>query len=33
MREHGVHALPVGEAFMWAEEPGERPRELFDENL
>ena len=29
MREHGVHAFLVGEAFMRAAEPGERLRELF----
>lgn len=29
MREHGVHAFLVGEAFMRAEEPGEKLRELF----
>ena len=29
MREHGVHAFLVGEAFMKAEEPGKKLRELF----
>lgn len=29
MRGHGVHAFLVGEAFMKAEQPGERLRELF----
>jgi indole-3-glycerol phosphate synthase len=29
MREHGVHAFLVGEAFMRAPEPGERLAELF----
>ena len=29
MREHGVHALLVGETFMRATDPGERLRELF----
>ena len=29
MREHGVHAFLVGEAFMRAIEPGEKLRELF----
>ena len=29
MREHGVHAFLVGEAFMKADQPGERLRELF----
>ena len=29
MREQNVHAFLVGEAFMRAEEPGERLRELF----
>jgi indole-3-glycerol phosphate synthase len=29
MREHGVHAFLVGEAFMRAPDPGERLRELF----
>ena len=29
MRDHGVHAFLVGEAFMKADEPGERLRELF----
>jgi len=29
MREHGVHAFLVGEAFMKAEDPGEKLRELF----
>ena len=29
MREHGVHAFLVGEAFMRVAEPGERLRELF----
>jgi indole-3-glycerol phosphate synthase len=29
MREHGVHAFLVGEAFMRAQEPGERLAELF----
>ena len=30
MREHGVHAFLVGEAFMRAAEPGEKLRELFE---
>jgi len=30
MREHGVHAFLVGEAFMRAEEPGGKLRELFE---
>jgi len=30
MRGHGVHAFLVGEAFMKAEEPGEKLRELFN---
>ena len=30
MREHGVHAFLVGEAFMRADNPGERLAELFD---
>lgn len=30
MREHGVHAFLVGEAFMRAPEPGERLAELFE---
>jgi indole-3-glycerol phosphate synthase len=30
MREHGVNAFLVGEAFMRADEPGERLAELFD---
>lgn len=30
MREHGVNHFLVGEAFMRAEEPGEKMRELFD---
>ena len=29
MRSHGVHAFLVGEAFMRAEEPGEKLAELF----
>jgi indole-3-glycerol phosphate synthase len=29
MRERGVHAFLVGEAFMRAEEPGDKLRELF----
>jgi indole-3-glycerol phosphate synthase len=29
LRQHGVHAFLVGEAFMKAAEPGERLRELF----
>ena len=29
MRSHGVHAFLVGEAFMRAEEPGDRLAELF----
>ncbi len=29
MREHGVHAFLVGEAFMKAEQPGEKLAELF----
>jgi indole-3-glycerol phosphate synthase len=29
MREHGVNAFPVGEAFMRADEPGARLAELF----
>jgi indole-3-glycerol phosphate synthase len=29
MREHGVHAFLVGEAFMRAAEPGEKLRQLF----
>lgn len=29
MREHDVHAFLVGEAFMRADEPGEKLRELF----
>ncbi|MBN7797763.1 indole-3-glycerol phosphate synthase TrpC [Parahaliea mediterranea] len=29
MREHGVHAFLVGEAFMRADEPGEKLQELF----
>lgn len=29
MRDHGVHAFLVGEAFMRAEEPGKKLRELF----
>jgi indole-3-glycerol phosphate synthase len=31
MREHGVHAFLVGEAFMRAAEPGEKLRELFEQ--
>ncbi|NIR32239.1 MAG: indole-3-glycerol phosphate synthase TrpC [Gammaproteobacteria bacterium] len=31
MRGHGVHAFLVGEAFMRADEPGEKLRELFGE--
>lgn len=30
MRKNGVHAFLVGEAFMKAEQPGEKLRELFD---
>ncbi len=30
MREHGVHAFLVGEAFIRADNPGERLAELFD---
>ena len=30
MREHGVHAFLVGEAFMRADEPGEKLAALFD---
>jgi indole-3-glycerol phosphate synthase len=29
MREHGVNAFLVGEAFMRAAEPGEKLQELF----
>jgi indole-3-glycerol phosphate synthase len=29
MREHGVNAFLVGEAFMRAAEPGDKLRELF----
>ena len=29
MREHGVNAFLIGEAFMKADEPGEKLRELF----
>ncbi|MEE9423031.1 MAG: indole-3-glycerol-phosphate synthase TrpC, partial [Gammaproteobacteria bacterium] len=29
MREHGVHAFLVGEAFMKAEEPGKKLADLF----
>jgi indole-3-glycerol phosphate synthase len=29
MRERNVHAFLVGEAFMRAEEPGEKLKELF----
>jgi indole-3-glycerol phosphate synthase len=29
MREHGVHAFLVGEAFMRARDPGTRLAELF----
>jgi indole-3-glycerol phosphate synthase len=29
MREHDVHSFLVGEAFMRAEQPGEKLRELF----
>ena len=29
MREHNVHAFLVGEAFMRADDPGERLAELF----
>lgn len=29
MREHGVHTFLVGEAFMRADDPGEKLRELF----
>ncbi len=29
MRGHGVHAFLVGEAFMKAQEPGEKLAELF----
>jgi len=32
MREHGVHAFLVGEAFMRAPDPGEKLRELFFAN-
>ena len=31
MREHQVHAFLVGEAFMRAEQPGEKLAELFFE--
>lgn len=30
MREHGIHAFLVGEAFMRAANPGTRLAELFD---
>ena len=30
MRDNGVHAFLVGEAFMRADEPGEKLRELFE---
>ncbi len=30
MRDHNVHAFLVGEAFMRADSPGEKLRELFD---
>ena len=29
MRQHGVHAFLVGEAFMRAADPGEKLHELF----
>jgi indole-3-glycerol phosphate synthase len=29
MREHGVDAFLVGEAFMRADDPGDKLRELF----
>jgi indole-3-glycerol phosphate synthase len=29
MRRHGVHAFLVGEAFMKAQEPGQKLAELF----
>ncbi len=29
MRDNGVHAFLVGEAFMKAEDPGEKLMELF----
>jgi indole-3-glycerol phosphate synthase len=31
LRQHGVNAFLVGEAFMSAPDPGERLRELFGE--
>jgi len=31
MRQHGVNAFLIGEAFMKAEEPGQKLRELFSE--
>lgn len=31
MRDHGVHAFLVGEAFMRADDPGDRLRALFDD--
>ena len=31
MRDHGVHAFLVGEAFMRAEDPGKRLAELFSD--
>jgi indole-3-glycerol phosphate synthase len=30
MRDHHVNAFLVGEAFMLAEDPGEKLRELFE---
>jgi indole-3-glycerol phosphate synthase len=30
MRDHGVNAFLVGEAFMRADDPGERLRALFE---
>ena len=32
MREHNVHAFLVGEAFMRADDPGEKLAELFEIN-
>jgi indole-3-glycerol phosphate synthase len=29
MRQHGVHAFLVGEAFMRADDPGTKLKELF----